>query len=135
MEKICGACRKSKALDDFPPNRKNRDGLNTKCRECYNEYMRAWYQKNGDTHRARVNSNRTRASKYGLTETQLVEMLGRFDGKCWLCKKRKAKAVDHCHKSGTVRGVLCVSCNTSLGKLGDTVESLQAAIMYLQGTP
>lgn len=45
MDKICIACKKSKNVSEFPPNKNMKDGLNRKCRLCFNEYMRQWYEK------------------------------------------------------------------------------------------
>ena len=41
-------------------------------------------------------------------------------------------AVDHCHKNGKVRGLLCRSCNLGIGQLRDDIEVLSNAITYLQ---
>ena len=61
------------------------------------------------------------------------------DGRCAICRKipttgpHKGKlAVDHCHTSGKVRGLLCNICNVGLGHSEDSVERLQTAILYLQ---
>ena len=43
--KICISCGIEKAFEDFPPNKTKRDGLNPKCRDCYNQYMKEWYEK------------------------------------------------------------------------------------------
>lgn len=43
----------------------------------------------------------------------------------------KAMAVDHCHETGAVRGVLCWHCNTAIGKFNDSPELLARAIHYL----
>lgn len=40
-------------------------------------------------------------------------------------------AVDHCHKTGRVRGLLCTNCNTAIGLMKDSVERLASAIKYL----
>jgi hypothetical protein len=39
---------------------------------------------------------------------------------------------DHDHKTGTFRGWICSACNTAIGKLGDDIEGLKAAIRYLE---
>lgn len=79
---------------------------------------------------------------YGLTLEQYNEIYRVQNGKCAICKeegftlnpKQKLKiVVDHCHKTGRVRGMLCHNCNRALGLLQDKVEYLQTAIGYLEG--
>lgn len=64
-------------------------------------------------------------------------MLDAQQNKCAICgtdasEFNKAFAVDHCHTTGKVRGLLCWHCNTSIGKFKDDVLLLQRAIDYLQ---
>ena len=75
-------------------------------------------------------------TKYSLTLSQRKEMLVGQGGKCAICDKeesqcRKPFVVDHDHKTGKVRGLLCFKCNTGLGQLGDNTESLMRALNYL----
>jgi hypothetical protein len=54
---------------------------------------------------------------------------------CELCgqpPKGRALHLDHDHRTGAFRGWLCVSCNTGLGKLGDSIPLLQDALFYLR---
>ena len=55
---------------------------------------------------------------------------------CRKCNKETGKlkrlAVDHCHETGKVRGLLCFHYNSSLGKFKDSIELLQNAIDYLK---
>lgn len=44
----------------------------------------------------------------------------------------KRLAIDHCHKTNKIRGLLCHNCNTSIGKMHDSIEILQSAIDYLK---
>ena len=47
---------------------------------------------------------------------------------------RERLAVDHCHDTGRVRGLLCSKCNTSIGSLGDPEESAQKVVEYLSNS-
>lgn len=80
--KQCITCKQNLALECFPPNKKNKDGLNVKCRDCFNSYMREWYQKNADKHKARValsrNKELERARRYGLTAKDVDDMLAKW---------------------------------------------------------
>ena len=57
------------------------------------------------------------------------------NGRCGICKRHEREVlmlvVDHCHKTGLVRGLLCGRCNVMLGMAGDLVDNLQAGIEYL----
>ena len=50
----------------------------------------------------------------------------------WIPDLKRKLAVDHDHATGRVRGLLCVNCNTALGKLQESEELLRRAIAYLQ---
>jgi hypothetical protein len=64
-------------------------------------------------------------------------LLSAQGNKCPICKKpyneesRKTWHVDHCHKTGRIRGVLCFSCNAGLGNFKDNITALEEAIFYL----
>jgi hypothetical protein len=76
--------------------------------------------------------------KYGLTEDDYSLMLASQNYACAICKSTDPNDrwnrfhVDHCHKSGKVRGLLCTQCNTGLGKFYDNIDSLSEAIRYLK---
>jgi hypothetical protein len=64
-------------------------------------------------------------------------MFTKQDGRCKICnivqeELIKALAVDHCHTTGKVRGLLCRECNLMLGNANDNIENLKAAIAYLE---
>lgn len=73
--------------------------------------------------------------KYNISEREYLRMFEKQNGTCAICfgsSKNKRLAVDHCHKTGLVRGLLCMKCNTALGKFGDDITMLQRAIYYLE---
>jgi len=51
---------------------------------------------------------------------------------CAVCRERPAEHVDHCHKTGAVRGILCFNCNGMLGQARDRVDILLEGIRYLE---
>lgn len=74
--------------------------------------------------------------KYGISLEQFDQMIAAQDGKCAICLTPFADLarrpdVDHNHITGALRGLLCNSCNTSLGGFGDSAERLRAAADYL----
>jgi hypothetical protein len=68
---------------------------------------------------------------YGLTLKQRDQMFAQHGGKCWLCEERTADRIDHCHKTGKIRGALCLHCNAGLGHFLDDTGMLLKAIRYL----
>jgi hypothetical protein len=83
---------------------------------------------------------------YGITQEQHDALFEQQGGKCWICEepetmpdgrsgKTKALAVDHCHETGLVRGLLCGRCNRGIGLLKDSPDLLGKAIQYLLKPP
>lgn len=77
---------------------------------------------------------------YGITELDFQEMLKKQNGVCKICGqpetiKRNGKvkrlSIDHCHKTGQVRGLLCHICNITLGKYKEEIATFQKFIDYL----
>ena len=82
--------------------------------------------------------------QFNMSVADYDEMFEAQDGDCALCGRPETRknpktgevlrlAVDHCHVTGRVRGLLCCNCNTGLGKLGDTPEALEKALAYVRG--
>lgn len=80
---------------------------------------------------------------YGLTVEQYSTMHEAQNGVCAICKlpesavvsksgKKRRLAVDHCHTTGKIRGLLCSLCNRGLGAFKDSAANLQSAIEYLK---
>jgi hypothetical protein len=87
-----------------------------------------------------LEKGRALRESFNISLDQYLEMHDRQGGKCAICGqpemqmrngKIKALAVDHNHKTGAIRGLLCSDCNTGIGKLKDDVKVLQSAIRYL----
>lgn len=73
-------------------------------------------------------------SKYKITTRRYHAMLDAQGGRCAICKQIPSNArfaVDHCHRTNRVRGLLCGKCNIGLGAFGDSAGRLKNAILYL----
>lgn len=74
--------------------------------------------------------------KYGITCDQYEQMLRDQNGLCARCERPAAEmkirlSVDHCHKTGVVRKLLCANCNTYLGRLEMYRDRLAQDLLYL----
>lgn len=92
------------------------------------------------TQRGRMNKEailKRRCAWRGITVEQYNEMFEKQAGKCAICGNtedvsKKRLAIDHCHKEGHVRGLLCQLCNTGMGKFKDNYDNLLKAAEYLK---
>ena len=72
--------------------------------------------------------------KYGIEPAEYDAILIKQGGGCAICgsiASRRYLHVDHCHKTGRVRGLLCNTCNIGLGHFKDDPERLSRAVVYL----
>jgi len=67
----------------------------------------------------RYNKDQNLKLKYGMELWQYERMVIEQRGLCYICKQAKPLNVDHCHKTGRVRKLLCTKCNTSLAVAED----------------
>lgn len=100
------------------------------------EIKRNAYASNPRSHR----STRYK-SVYGLSLAEYEALHAAQGGLCAICSRPErqerngkliALAVDHCHVSGRVRGLLCARCNKGIGLLDDSPELLDAGAAYLR---
>lgn len=96
-----------------------------------------WKELNPD--RSRAISDRYVLKGYGLTPEAYDALSVAQGGRCAICgstdtghKRAKRLFVDHCHRTGAVRGLLCNRCNTMLGNAADSSDRLRAAAAYLE---
>jgi hypothetical protein len=106
------------------------------CKTCTSEDKKREYSKNRENHKKRMrNANLKR--KYGIGQEDYEKKLHEQNECCEICKrhiselKQKKLCVDHNHKTGIVRGLLCPSCNRLIGVSIEKTEILKSAIKYL----
>jgi|SRR5713101_6660310 len=72
---------------------------------------------------------------YGMTVADYNTLLAMQNAVCAICKKKSDRTlgVDHCHKCGKIRGLLCLKCNTGLGCYDDSGDLMSAATAFVTG--
>lgn len=120
----CAICGKVKSLDDFPKSRKKRNGQPryAYCKQCHSAYQRGQALKRN----------------YNITVGEYESMLLSQNGLCAICghpPKTKRLAVDHDHKTGLIRGLLCAFCNRAIGMFRDDVNKFETVVTYLKRPP
>ncbi len=158
VDKVCKECNFIKPIDDFVVDQIRLDKRSRICKICQQEknrdfrknkreYHRAWSAKNRAASRARANQWRLNnpekvrekgyMSKYGITLADFdnLRISQRFC--CKICSAHETQFdshlhVDHCHKTGKVRGLLCGPCNKALGLFKDNITSIHNAAEYLE---
>lgn len=118
-------------------NRKNKKQKYNKDHKDKNaEWNRAYWQKPKNKKRR---TERMRFLRYGVTNEQFELLFSSQDGVCAICKfktetrspKKPSPHIDHCHKTGRIRGLLCNPCNKALGLLLENPQLALAAFNYL----
>ena len=114
----CTRCKheKPETAEFFPLHSKKRNGLDSWCRDCRNEYRKE----------LRVPPGLPKSEYPRAFEARAV-------GECVICGFVGDIVIDHDHKTGLVRGPLCQHCNFGLGHFRDDPELLELAAMYLRG--
>ena len=131
QQKTCRVCGEEKPISEFSPMKSGRFGVRAFCRDCRPADKKTWRK---DTSRAReFHLQKT----HDLSLSEYSAMLETQGGKCAICGCTSAKflCVDHCHKSGSVRRLLCSKCNSGIGMFRDDPSLLRKAAEYLEKFP
>lgn len=153
--RTCKECERTRLLKFF-------EGRRYTCRDCRNHgYQRVWRARpevmarairyrnspafkrrsaelsKDPVRRARKAFN-IRKHKYGVTKERYFKLFEKQKGKCGVCGCRPPKGdhsfhIDHNHRTGKVRGLLCRRCNNGLGFFRDQVRLIRKAVRYLKG--
>jgi hypothetical protein len=137
--KLCPYCKNSKPLSEWSTSK-----FTPYCKQCWRKYnerhrlahrlqSRANNRKSWNKNKDNYNLNRKRGGR------TLYEILfEKQNGLCAICnnpeqsQKYKTLSVDHCHLTGSIRGLLCSNCNRALGLFKDNLLVLESAIKYLK---
>lgn len=133
--KLCPGCKFSKALNLFGFRNKERTSYKSYCNACACKLTKNTYD---------YKKKRTYALKYyyNLTDAEYEILREAQNYSCAICGLHESEMksgagrkptlhIDHCHKTNKVRGLLCYSCNTALGKI-ENKNLLDKFVAYLK---
>lgn len=132
MNKTCTKCEETKEETCFAWHYKSKGIRRSQCKTCRNLYEKV---KGREEHRKTKRKDYVLNKTYSLSLEEYNDMLVKQQGVCQICLRppiNRALAVDHCHKTGKIRGLLCGSCNTALGSMQDNPDRLRQAALYLE---
>lgn len=161
MTKQCKKCSSVRPLDEFHRDPGTKDGRRGICKDCACAKAKAWYKANPEQARAaryryaarnreKLNAQARdrwnadpqhhaeikRKSRYRVVPERYGEMMVKQRGRCAICMREAPQLhLDHDHKTGAVRGLLCPACNHGLGRFRDNRALLERAISYLKSPP
>lgn len=138
INKQCFTCKKIKSVENFY-KRKNKIGINSNCKKCDSKYKKELIKNNPI--KRKHQSKKDALKIYNLTIEKFLLLVKKQNNKCAICSNGETNkhkngliknlSVDHCHKTGKIRGLLCGNCNRGLGMFKDEIYLLQKAKEYL----
>lgn len=132
--KGCPVCKEEKSLSEFYWRRNRKNQHQSECKDCNRIRRRKWWT----SEKGRRSSANTRLKqRFGVTIEEYEEMLEAAGNKCEICEVTRSTGgkrlgIDHDHKTGKFRGILCDSCNLGIGNFKDNISILKKAIKYLR---
>jgi hypothetical protein len=159
--KLCTLCSATKPLTEFAVKKNTKPA--SWCKQCVRDRAKTYYKNKNpnartlDEMREKYGSRKLDTKNYmrrynwiknyNLTDDRIQEILSTQNNQCPICLTTFTEdnifSVDHDHTccvgvtscGNCIRGFLCTSCNTGLGKLKDDVQILERAVQYLEDNP
>ena len=131
-DRVCFSCKIEKPIENF--YKSNVRFYQRECKDCNRERK----NKSHKTDEGKLSSANTKLKRrFGITNDDYNQMYNDQNKKCLICGESESAnshrlAVDHCHESGKIRGLLCKACNVALGNFKDSIDNLKQAILYLE---
>lgn len=162
MIKKCTRCKENKELHRFTKCINSKDGAYSQCKDCKSQLAREYRknnpekakeldrkrgakyrEKSKDTRKIYYNKNKNKfknriiLKKFGISLDDYNKMFEKQKGCCGICNTHQSEfnislAIDHCHTTGKIRGLLCNHCNMGIGLFNENIKTLEKSIEYLK---
>jgi len=139
-QKCCTKCKNVKYKSQFGKSSTTKDGYRFHCKLCEYTRLKVWREENPTLAQETRLKNKLKY-RYNISYERYLELSEATKNACYICGdketainskgERRMLSVDHDHKTGEVRGLLCHRCNAGLGYFRDNQELLKVAVEYL----
>lgn len=136
--KICPGCKIKKSIAKFYKDKFQASGITSLCKKCNNIQCRKW-QKGKGREKVKIIEQRSSWKKQGIafTPEEYNEKFAVQKGCCAICDGHQSKfkrklAVDHDHKTGQIRALVCTTCNYVIGAVESNGDKIPKVQKYLK---
>lgn len=139
--KRCSRCKTLKDESEFCKDRSRPNGLNHRCKPCNRTHVQEiavrQKQQMGKAEYRKLRRKWELPHYYGITAEQYTSLVEQQNNQCAICGKNPETylAVDHCHRTGKIRGLLCRRCNSAIGLFDENQTTIRNALQYLCSKP
>lgn len=118
----------------------NKEKRNAQAAKYYQEHKqehnlrnKIWRENNKERNRINGRANNLKRN-HNITLEEYESWWNKQEGKCAICKQsnKRILEVDHNHKTGKIRGLLCGNCNKAIGLLDDNPKLFESGVEYLK---
>jgi len=137
---VCTKCEEDKTESEFHTRKDTKLGRRSHCKVCVNTRNLFRYHEFADVKVSHNKASRKHLLrvKYGISTEIYDAMLEKQKGVCYICNMPESHAktsflcIDHDHKTGKVRKLLCSHCNIAIGRAREDTDILSKMIRYLE---
>ncbi len=140
--KSCKTCFEIKDFSHFHKSSCMKDGVINECKKCH--HQRIVKERKNPVNREKFRQYQHKSglkNRYGITPQILNEMILKQNNRCLICNnppviggahQNSVLHIDHCHKTGKIRGLLCHLCNRGIGLFREDENLIKKALDYLK---
>ena len=129
--RICSKCKEQKPFSEFHKDSRKKHGIRYSCKDCEKPRMYEYDKSNAGVKRMRC--GKWKQQGINITFDEYEERYSQLEGRCEICNDfQPTLCVDHDHKTGLVRGLLCRPCNLGLSAFKEEPKIFLNAEAYMR---
>ncbi len=129
--KVCSRCGIDKPFSEYPKRADRPIGVRPACRECQRKIDTQY--RTTEKGKRKTRKQLWKQAGINITYEEYTKKYETVGGRCEICGDLKDNlCVDHDHRTGIIRGLLCTPCNLAIENLKESPEIMNNAITYIK---